>query len=390
MDAGRLLLSCRYGVRRHRRSAMATTTTTNPVETAGILRIDVTSEEFSRRLAAHGHDATEIRGLWEELTASESGAPAAAAPERWTSGRLLGMGSVIAVYLGLLLVVAASVSLLVIYGESLGAGGVLVLAVVYLVVSLGASEALRHRDLVQPADVLEAVSIGWVGLATYALLELIGVWPDGASDLGRIHVGLTTIAVVGLATALLLLVLRPDPLLIVPMAAATAALAVGLAELLFGESIDDLNALQIGGFLLPVGLTWIAIGLWLDVTGRRRYAAWAHLAGLILTAIAVGAVVPKTVPGFALVGALGALALFFSAFVRHWSFTVIGAMGVLMATMSAMGLLGGIAPVVIAMVGVALVVVGLRWSRWRVSIRHVVIARMPRSVRSFVTRLSPQ
>ncbi len=368
---------------------MATTTVTDPVETAGGSLVDVTSEEFARRLAAHGHDAAEIRRLWDELTVPGNGTPPLPASQGWTSERLLGMGPVIAVYLGLLLVVAASVSLLAIYWETLGTAGVLVLAVAYLVASLGAAEALRRRDLVQPADVLETVSVGWIGLTTYAVLELIGVWPEGASDLGRLHVGLTAIAAVGLASALLLFALRPDPLLIVPMAAATAVLAVDLAELVFGESMDDLSALQIGGFVLPVGLSWIAVGLWLDVASRRRYAAWAHLTGLILAGIAIVAMVPKTVPGFALVGALGALALFISAFVRHWSFTVIGALGVLMATIAAMGLLGGVAPLVIAVVGIALIAVGLRWSRWRTSIRNAVLAVMPPAVRSFVTRLSP-
>ena len=161
------------------------------------------------------------------------------------------------------------------------------------------------------------------------------------------------------------------------------------AELVFGQGIDDLSPRQIAAFVLPAGLAWIATGLWLDVTRRRDYATWAHLVGLVLTGIAVVAMAPKTVPGFAVIGLLGALALFFSAFVRHWSFTVIGALGVLMATMSAMSLLGGIAPLVIAVVGIALIFVGLRWSRWRESIRSAVLARMPATARNFVTRLAP-
>ena len=319
------------------------------------------------RLAAHGHSTDEIHHLWDELATHGAEAPPAA--------RLLGLGPVIAVYLGLLLVVAASVSLLAIYWNSLGTSGVLALAVVFLAGYLVASEILRRRDLSQPADVLEAVAVAWVGVATYAVQELLGVWPEGASDLGRIHVGLTTIAVVGLVAALLLLALRPDPLLLVPIAAATGLLAVDLAELVFGRGIDDLSPRQTTAFVLPLGLAWIAFGLWLDVTRRRGYATWAHWVGLALTGIAVVAMVPKTVPGFALIGILGALALFFSAFVRHWSFTVIGALGVLMATMSAMGLLGGIAPLVIAIVGIALIFVGLRWSRWRESIRDRACSR---------------
>ena len=364
-------------------------TTETPIETVGYSHIDVTREEFERRLAVQGHDAAEIHHLWDELATMEPEPPSAGALRGGTSERLLGFGPVIAVYLGLLLVVAASVSLLVIYWDTLGAAGVLALAVVYLAGTLGASEVLRRRDLIQPAEVLEAVAVGWVGLITYAILELGGAWPEGASDLGRVHVGLTTIAVVGLAASLLLLALRPDPLLFVPMAAASGLLAVDLAEVVFGSGIDDLSARQIGAFILPVGLAWIAAGLWLDVTRRRHYATWAHLPGLVLTAMAVVALVPKTVPGFAIIGALGALALFFSAFVRHWSFTVIGALGVLMATMSAIGLLGGIAPLVIAVVGIGLIFVGLRWSRWRESIRTATLARIPRAARGFVTRLSP-
>ncbi len=355
--------------------------TESPIATGNRTHIDITPREFERRLAAHGHDSDEIRHLWDELVEMEPGAPVPA--------RLLGLGPVIAVYLGLLLVVAASASLLALYWRDLGTWGVLGLGVVYLAGYLVASEILRRRDLTQPADVLEAVALAWVGLTTYAILELGGLWPEGASDLGRIHIGLTTIAVVGIAAALVLLALRPDPLLAVPLAAASALLAADLAELVFGQKIDDLSSRQVTAFVLPLGLAWIATGLWLDVTRKREFATWTHWVGLVLTGIAVVAMVPKTVPGFALIGVLGAFALFFSAFVRHWSFTVIGALGVLAATVSSMSMLGRVAPLVIAVVGIALIFVGLRWSRWRESIRVAVLARMPATARNFVTRLSP-
>lgn len=90
-----------------------------------------------------------------------------------------------------------------------------------------------------------------------------------------------------------------------------------------------------------------------------------------------------------MIGVLGAISLLFSAFVRHWSFTVVGAVGVLMATTSAIGMLGGVAPLLVALVGLGLIVVGLRWSRWREVIRSAVLARMPEAARSFVTRLAP-
>ena len=341
-------------------------------------RIDVTPDEFERRLVAHGHGPEEIRRLWEELTESE--------PEARPASRVLGLGPVIAVYLGLLLVVVASVSLLAIYWHELAAGGILSLGVVFLAGSLVASEILRRRLLPQPADVLEAVAVGWVGLVAYAVARLAGGWPRGASNIDHVHVGITIIAVAGLVAALVLLALRPDPLVIVALSLAVGVLAIDAAELVFG---NDLSPRQRVVFLVPAGLAWVASGLWLDVTRRRAYATWVDWVGLATAGGAVFVLVPKTVPGFTVIGVLGAIALFFSAFVRHWSFTVVGAAGVLLATTSAIGMLGGIAPLVIAVVGLALVFVGLRWSRWRETIRSAALARMPEAARSFVARLAP-
>jgi hypothetical protein len=343
------------------------------------LHIDVTPDEFERRLVAHGHSPDEIRHLWEELAGSE--------PETGTqpTSRLLGLGPVIAVYLGLLLVVAASVSLLAIYWHDLGGGGILALGVFFLAGSLVASTILSRRLLPQAADVLEAVAVGWVGLVAYATERLAGIWPRGASNIDHVHVGLTIIAVAGLVAGLVLLALRLDALLFVPLSLACGLLAIDAAELVFGNNLSPRQRVT---FLVPVGVAWIVGGLWLDVTRRRAYATWAHWVGLATAGFAVVVLVPKSVPGFTVIGVLGALALFFSAFVRHWSFTVVGAVGVLMATMSAIGMLGGIAPLVIAVVGLALIFVGLRWSRWRDTIRSAVLARMPEAARSVVSRLA--
>jgi hypothetical protein len=275
---------------------------------------------------------------------------------------------------------------LVIYWQGLGAGGILALGAVFLAGSLVASSILSRKGLPQAADVLQAVAVGWAGLVAYAVERLAGVWPRGASNIDHVHVGLTMIAAAGLVTSLVLLALRSDPLLTVPLALACGVLAIDAAELVFGNGLSPRQRVV---FVIPLGLAWISGGLWFDVTRRRPYATWAHWVGLATAAFAVVVLVPKTVPGFTVVGVLGAIALFFSAFVRHWSFTIVGAAGVLIATVSALGMLGGIAPLVIAVVGLALIFVGFRWSGWREGIRAAVVARMPRAARSFVTRLAP-
>jgi hypothetical protein len=194
-------------------------------------------------------------------------------------------------------------------------------------------------------------------------------------------------ALAGLVAGLVLLAVRPDPLTLVPLGAATALLSADFAELLLG---NDAGHRAKFAFVLPVGLAWIAGGLWLDVRRRRPYATWAHWVGLGAAAAGLlGVLAPVTVPGFAAIGVLGAVALFFSAFVRHWSFTVIGAAGVLVGVSGLLGELGGVAPVAIAVLGVVFIVAGLRWARWREPIRAAALARLPAGARAFVTRLAP-
>ncbi len=351
--------------------------TTATPSTQGPSHIDVTQREFERRLAAHGHSESEIRRLWDELAAAEP--PGAERP--------LDLGPTIAVYLGALLVVAAFASLAGTYWKTFDPWGVLGLGAAYLAGFAVAGEVLRRRGLVQPGALLQTVAVGFVAVIAYAVMRVAGLWPEGANDLGYIHYGLTSMAIAGLAAGLVLLAVRPDPLTLVPLGVATAVLAADFAELLFG---NDASHRAKFGFALPVGLAWLAGGLWLDVTRRRPWATWANWVGLCAAAAGLlGALSPVTVPGFAVIGVFGAVALFFSAFVRHWSFTVIGAAGVLFGVGGLLGELGGVAPVAIAVLGVLFIVAGLRWARWREPIRAAVLARLPAGARAFVTRLAP-
>ncbi len=357
-----------------RETGMSTTATPS---TGGPSHLDVTQGEFQRRLAAHGHSESEIGLLWDELVAA--GPPGAERP--------LGLGPTIAVYLGALLVVAAFASLAGTYWKTFDPWGVLGLGIVYLAGFAVAGEVLRRRGLVQPGALLQTVAVGFVPVITYAVMRAAGLWPEGASDLGYLHYGITSMAIAGLVAGLVRLAVRPDPLALVPLGVATAVLAADFGELVFG---NDTSSRKTFAFVLPVGLAWIAGGLWLDVTRRRPWATWANWVGLGATAAGLlGVLAPLTVPGFAAICVLGAVALFFSAFVRHWSFTVFGAAGVLIGVSGLLGELGGVAPVAIAVLGVAFIVAGLRWARWRDPIRAAVLARLPAGARTFVTRLAP-
>ena len=335
--------------------------------------LDISVRDFERRLAAHGHAPDEIERLWGEIATEETAEPR------------LTFGPLIAVYIGVLLLVAASAALIAIYWEALDPWGVLALGGAYLAGSLVASELFRRRGLARPAELFEAVSVGFVAVIAYAVERIVGFWPEGAHEIGHLHRGITGIVIAGLVFGAALLAVRPAPLVLVPLGLGTAVLAADTAELVFG---NDASGGQYFASVLAVGLAWIAAGLWLDATRRRPYATWAYWVGLAAAAIALMNVLPKTVPGFAVIGVLGALAMFFSAFVRHWSFTLIGAVGVLIAVSAGMRQLGGLAPLGAALLGVILIFVGLRWSRWREPVRRAVLARLPARARTFVQRLA--
>jgi hypothetical protein len=341
--------------------------------------IDVTSREFERRLAEYGHSPSEIHELWRELVEAEPVTPA---------GRegALGLGPTIALYLGVLLMVAALVSLLGIYWETLNPWGVIPLGALYFVAFVVAGEAMRARQYAQPAEVLQTLAVGFVPLVTYGIEEAAGWWPESTDDPEYIWNGLTAMAVATVAVALVMLALRPTPFLLVPLGAGTALLAADLAEVVLG---NDASARQCFAFVLPVGVAWIVGGLWLDVVRNRYFATWAHWVGLAITGVSLMVLMPKTVPGFAVIAALGAVAMFFSAFVRHWSFTVVGALGVLVAVWGGLDMLGGAAPIALVGLGIALIVVGLRWSRWREQLRDAVLGWLPETARTFVARLAP-
>jgi hypothetical protein len=342
------------------------------------VHVDVTEHEFERRLATRGHSPSEIHELWRALVEEEATAASAEGA--------LGFGSAIAMALGMVLVIAAIASLLGIYWETLDPWGVIALGILSACAFLAAGELMRGRGYELPAQVLQTVAVGFVPLVAYGVVEAAGFWPENLDDQDHIFGGATVVAVATVAVAVVLLALRPTPFLLVPIAAGTAFLAADLSEVVLG---NDASAREHWAFVLPVGVLWVAGGLWLDVAGNRAFATWAHWSGLAIAGVSLMMLVPKTVPGFAVIGVLGAIAMFFSAFVRHWSFTVIGALGVLVAVTGAMDRLGGAAPLALVVLGIALIVVGLRWSRWRDQLRTAVLARLPSRAQALLARLAP-
>ena len=60
-----------------------------------------------------------------------------------------------------------------------------------------------------------------------------------------------------------------------------------------------------------------------------------------------------------------------------------------MATVASFGELGRLAPIAAAVVGLALIFVGLRWSSWRDAIRVAALEHLPARGRELVERLAP-
>jgi hypothetical protein len=336
----------------------------------------MTEDEFRRLLTEAGHTPAEVERLWRELTTQT--------PAR--AGRRLDVGPTIAVTLGSLLVVAAVAAFLGTNWERLDPWGVLATGLVMVVAALGASERLRRGGLDLPAGLLAAIGVGFTAVVAYGVEEAAGIWPEGASDPDHIHRGITGLGLVLLVATLLVMVVRPHPLVLVPLGGATALLGADVAEVLFG---NDASGRQRFVLVLVVGAAWIAAGLRLDVRKRRTTATWVHWVGVVICVPALTAVLPTTIPGWTALGLIGAVSLLFSAFVGHWSFAVAGAAAVLASLSGALSELGGLAPLIVAGAGLLFLIGGLRWTRWREPLRTATLAHLPSGIRSFVERLAP-
>ena len=255
--------------------------------------------------------------------------PADAVRPIWSSSSAL-------VYSGGFVALFAATALIGIAGEEGGNWAALGAAVLAAAVSFALAELLARAERAIAAGVAATFAVLFAVGALGVLLDLVGAFDLTLEDYQPASL-LLEAAVIG--GALLALRRYRAPLLVLPAAVTFWIAIADLGSLTSWGDAEELISLGAGAILAAAGLV-------LDRAGRQPYAFWLHTVGALAIGGALVALAGDS--GWLLVGAI-ALAFIVGGYAfQRSSYTVLGAIGILIATtlfaVDPLGLVGGFFP----------------------------------------------
>lgn len=314
--------------------------------------------------------------LWEALALRQRGRPRFDAPH-------------VAYYFGALLVIAAMGWFMTEAWESLGGGGILVIAVVYALCFVLAGRTLWQRQgLRVPGGLLYTMAVCMTPLAIYGLERVTGLWPQG--DPGAyegFHVwvkGSWILMEAGTIVAgLVALRYVRFPFLTAPVAFALWYMSMDLAPLLFGQL--ELSWDERLWVSLWFGLAVLLLAYLIDRRTEEDFAFWLYLFGLLafwggLSLMDSDSELSKFLYFLINVGLMAV-----SLLLQRRVFIVFGALGVF-------GYIGHLAhrvfadsllfPFALTLVGIGIIWLGIQFQRHGRAIEAAVQARVPERLRA--------
>ncbi|MCP4326971.1 MAG: DUF2157 domain-containing protein [Alphaproteobacteria bacterium] len=332
--------------------------------------------------ARDGIIATEqVTPLWEALSRHRA---ADAAESRFDVPN-------VAYYLGAVLVIVAMFLFMTLAWREYGGGSLLVLALVYGVCFTAAGGRFWRRDDTRVAGgLLLTLAVFMVPLAILGVQFMAGLWPEGLRQsapgptLNRLVIEAATLAS-GLAMARFV----RFSFLAVPIVAAAWLISVDLVGYILGPDGDTGTIQQ--SVAVVFGLATLAVSWILDHRTREDFSFWGYLGGLLSFWVGfagltlfngdAGDVVQFL---FALVGvaSIGLSVLF-----ARPIFVIFGSLAVLAWLFHvAYGLFEDslMFPVVLSLIGIAVLWLGVRYHRSRARIEAWLTARIPDSWRRLI------
>jgi hypothetical protein len=312
---------------------------------------------------------------------------------RRTTGRQRFDAAHVAYYFGALLVIAAMGWFMTTAWESLGGGGLFLIALLYAVFFVLAGRALWDRQgLRVPGGLLYTMAVFMTPLAVYGLQRALGIWPQGDPGVYRsYHIWVKgswlLMELATIAAALFVLRARRFPYLTAPIAFSLWYISMDLTPLLFGK--NDFTWDERKMVSVWFGLAMLFVAYWVDLRGRRRddFAFWGYLFGLMafwggLSLMESDSQLSKFLYCLINIGLVG-----LSVLLRQRAFIVFGSLGVF-------GYLGYLAhsvfadsllfPFALSLIGVLVIYLGVVYQKNGQRIELFAQTRLPAAVRRLV------
>ncbi len=312
-----------------------------------------------------------------------SHSPSAAAPApRFDLAHLLW-------YAGALLIMGAMGSFSTLAFGALGAGALLVIAILYGLGFIAAGHQLWHRKgLRVPGGLLIAVAVSMVPLAVWSFQELMGWWaglgkPGSHKDFYVwVKGGFLPMEIATILACLVALRFYRFPFLLFIAAICIWFMSMDVADWLRGNERLSWDLRR--NVSLAFGLVMIPVAWWTDLKFRDGdYGFWLHMVGAVtfwggLTFQPSSGEIGKFL--YFLIS-LGLLA--FAVFLSRRVYAVFGAIGVLIY----IGHLTGKVfkdwlsfPFVLTFIGIGIIWLGIKWQKNAASIEAWLMARLPAAV----------
>lgn len=304
-------------------------------------------------------------------------------PERASTEGRFDLPSV-AYYLGAVLVIVAMFVFMGLAWREYGGGSLLALALVYGLFFLAAGTRLWRRGEARiAAGLVLTLAVFMVPLAVYGGQILLGLWPQslGATDPPATENRLI-IEASALAAGLAMIAAVRFSFLAVPILLAAWLISFDLVNLATWPEINRGDTHEIVGLLF--GLAAIMGGIAIDRRTREDYGFWFHLCGLASFWSALGGLTlfdgdsgPLRDAIFAAVGVIAILA---SVILQRAVFVVFGSLGVIGWLLDvAYGIFEDslMFPVVLSLIGIAVIWGGLIYHRRRRAIEAWAARRLP-------------
>ncbi|WP_454255936.1 DUF2157 domain-containing protein [Pseudomonas sp. Marseille-Q8238] len=299
----------------------------------------------------------------------------------------------VAYYFGALLIIAAMGWLMTEAWMQVGDLALLLIALAYIGLFCACGLSLWKRGQQIPGGLLGAVAVSLVPLAVFALQRLTGLWPldDAQTNYHNYYTyvqgGWLAMEAATVIAGLLMLRLMPFPFIVMPMAVALWFMSMDLSELLHGDGFSWEQRRDVS---LWFGLCLLLAFVLIDGRTRKDYAFWGYLAGLLafwggLSLSESNSEWGKAAYCLINLGLMGVAVL-----LRRPMFMVFGGLGVA-------GYLGHLSykvfadsllfPVVLTLIGLALIGLGLLYQRRRERLTNNLRAQLPSALLSLLPAL---
>jgi hypothetical protein len=353
------------------------------------------------RAAADGLiSPAQAASLWSDWIGDPALTPVETLRASAPTGPRFGFTNVLYYFGGMLAI--GSMSLFMSMGWSaLGAGGLLAITLVNILICLVGAGWLERRALATPAGILVTLALVMVPLAAWCLQNVAGLWPDGEDvrKFSAFHEYIDgrwlVIEAVTLAAAVALFLRFRHPFMVMPVAVTIWYVSMDAVDGLMHHHSYEWGIFRDAS--LVFGLLTTLAAIWLDLRlrlagSRKDFAFWLYVFGVIMFWSSLSLHDSGSALGKLAYFAINVALVFFGAAIGRRVFTIFGALGVA-------GLLGNVShdlfenslifPFALCLLGLSVVALGVWWQRREAAIQAVFTAWLPPFLQPLAAPLAP-